>query len=108
MSRSAGSRRLYEKFGSSGHLTKQTSTRTTGEVFYYDKYGRMSYRSQKVDIPSPSKHACTDLSLQRVKVTCKSEPTAHDTDEINSTTEKQESRSSAEVKCMETMTLIAS
>lgn len=83
----------------------------------------MPYRSQKVDIPSPSKwdagpvqtdtmvtmsrwpsnefkHTCKDLSFQKVKVTWKSELTGHGTEEINSVTEKQESKPFAELKSM--------
>lgn len=118
MSRSVGSRRLFEESGSSGHLTKRISTRTRGK---FDKYVKI--RSQKVDIPSPSKwdagpvqtdtmvtmsrwpsnefkHTRKDLSFQKVKVTCKSELTGHGTEEINSVTEKQESKPFAELKSM--------
>lgn len=104
--------------------------RTRGEFFSFDKYVKMSYRSQKVDFPSPCKwhagpvqidtmvtmsrrhsnefkHGRKDLSLQKVKVTYKSEPTGHGTEEINSIIEKQESKSSAKLKCMKTLALIA-
>lgn len=73
----------------------------------------MSSEDQKVQLSSPSKwhekmsrrpsdefkNARKKFSLQKVKVTYRSEPTGHGTEEMSSIAQEQEYKSSVEFKC---------
>lgn len=74
---------------------------------------KMSSEDQKMQLSSPSKwhekmsrrpsdefkNGRKNFSLQKVKVTYRSEPTGHGTEEMSSITQQQEYKSSVELKC---------